>query len=266
MSITLGRRAFLASLGALGLSRLAPAQATPASPDFAFAVLNDLHVKDAASADALLPAIRDINGREDVLFTAVIGDLASDAKPEELTEAKRLLGNLTRPYHVLPGNHDATDDPATTLAAYEAVFGTPCWTQEYGGWHFVGLDSTEGTKSDVTVAEARLAWLDTTLAALKPGAPIALLLHHPLNPHSKAFRIKNADDILARFTDRPLRLAAAGHFHGNQDESHDGILYTTTACCSVTRGNHDGTKTKGYRVYRCKGDQITGEFVPVVLG
>jgi 3',5'-cyclic AMP phosphodiesterase CpdA len=265
MTIRIGRRTFLASLGALGLSRIARAQAAPA-PGFAFAVLNDLHVKDAASADALLPAIADINARKDVLFTAVIGDLASDALPEELTGAKRLLDNLTKPYHVLPGNHDATNEPGATLTAYEAVFGAPCWSHTYGGWHFLGLDSTEGTKSDVTVAPERLAWLDTAVAALPPGAPVALLLHHPLNPHSKAFRIKNADDILARFKDRPLRLAAAGHFHGNQDETHDNILFTTTACCSVTRGNHDGTKIKGYRLYHCNANQITAQFIPIPLG
>src|SRR5690606_30305288 len=201
-----------------------------------------------------------------VQFTAVIGDLATDAKPEELERAKKLLARLEKPCHILPGNHDATNDPESSLQAFEQVIGAPCWRHEYAGWQFIGLDSTEGIRSDVTVAPARLEWLDRQIAALPPAAPVALLLHHPLNPNTRAYRIKNAEDILARFQGRPLRLAAAGHFHGNQDEARDGILFTTTACCSVTRGNHDGTKTKGYRVYRCDADRVTGAtFIPVEL-
>jgi hypothetical protein len=53
----------------------------------------------------------------------------------------------------------------------------------------------------------------------------------------------------------------SGHFHGNTENIQNGVLMTTTACCSGTRGNHDGTKPKGYRVFHIDGQmKITTEF------
>jgi hypothetical protein len=56
----------------------------------------------------------------------------------------------------------------------------------------------------------------------------------------------------------------SGHFHGNTVNIENGVLMTTTACSSGTRGNHDGTKAKGYRVFRVDDRmKITTEFKEV---
>ena len=53
----------------------------------------------------------------------------------------------------------------------------------------------------------------------------------------------------------------SGHFHGNTERRENGILMTTTACCSGRRGNHDGTKAKGYRIFHIDKDMnVTTEF------
>ena len=62
---------------------------------------------------------------------------------------------------------------------------------------------------------------------------------------------------------RLLRIAAAGHWHGNQEETRDGVLFTTTACCTSTRNNFDGTPEKGYRLFHLAGDSVATEFVEV---
>ena len=72
-----------------------------------------------------------------------------------------------------------------------------------------------------------------------------------------------ADEVLALFAGHNLRAVLNGHFHGNQEEVVDGVLFTTTACLSSTRGNHDGTDLKGYRLFHCAGGEITTEFVAV---
>ena len=155
-----------------------------------------------------------------------------------------------------------TGDP---FASYESVFGPTQWRKEHGGWVLLGLNSCEGAKSDVTISDERLAWLREQLASVDPKQPIALFLHHPLNPHSKSYRVKNADAVLALFAGRALRLVAAGHFHGNQVEEQDGVLFTTNACCTITRDNHDGTTAKGYRLFHCSGERVQTEFVEIAL-
>ena len=65
------------------------------------------------------------------------------------------------------------------------------------------------------------------------------------------------------FAGHNLKFVAAGHYHGNQVEEHNGVLFTTTACCSTTRDNFDETPEKGYRLFHVTKDAIETEFVAV---
>ncbi len=261
MTARIGRREFLAVTGtALGCMAAGRGMAAPAA--FSFAAMNDLHLQVDENGKALVKMVDALNARDDLDFIAVLGDLTTTAKAEELALAKTGLDRLNKPHYVIPGNHDTNKGG---VSAYEEVFGPANWRKEHGGWVLLGLNSTEGLGSDVTIASDRLDWLKKEVATIDAATPIALFLHHPLNPHSKSYRVKNAEEVLALFQGHALRLAAAGHFHGNQEERRDGILFTTTACCAGTRGNHDKTTEKGYRLFHCKGDQIETEFVVVAF-
>ena len=128
---------------------------------------------------------------------------------------------------------------------------------------FIGLDSCNAAKSSVTIPDERIAWLKAQLRGIPSTRPIAVLAHHPFNPHTKRYRVKNADDVLALFKGHNLKLVAAGHYHGNQVEERDGVLFTTTACCATTRPNFDRTREKGYRLFHVDGESITSEFTEV---
>lgn len=271
----LNRREFLALLGAFGVSGFLPRRAISAESGFTFAAINDLHILDEASVAGLARVIESINGRTDVEFTVVLGDVTSSGKPKEFQLAKAGLDKLRPPYFVLPGNHDlvahaahgdnANASARNAYANYERTFGEGNWRKEHGGWALLGLDSCDGGKSDVSIPSERLRWIEQQLAGIDPKQPIALFAHHPFNPNSKAYRVRNADDVLALFAKHNLRLVAAGHYHGNQVEERGGILFTTTACCSTTRDNHDGTKAKGYRLFHCAADTVRTEFVELAL-
>ena len=261
MTARIGRREFLVATGtALGWFAAGSGVAEPAG--FSFAAMNDLHLQTDEGGKALAKMMDALNARDDLDFTVVLGDLTTAAKPEELTLAKSGLDRLRKPHYAIPGNHDTNKGG---VSAFEQVFGPANWRREHNGWVLLGLNSTEGFASDVTIPPERLEWLKRDLSTIDATTPIALFLHHPLNPHSKSYRVKNAEEVLTLFQGHALRLAAAGHFHGNQEERRDGILFTTTACCAGTRGNHDKTTEKGYRVFHCKGDQIETEFVVVAL-
>ncbi len=261
MTARFSRREFLTATGML-LGGFAAGHGTAQPSAFSFAAINDLHLQTDEGGKALAKVVDALNARDDLDFTAVLGDLTTAARPEEFALAKTGLDRLHKPWHIIPGNHDAAREG---VAEFEHLFGPANWRQEHKGWVLLGLNSTQGIASDVTIPADRLEWLKKEVSAIGPATPIVLFLHHPLNPHAKAYRVKNADEVLDLFQGHALRLAAAGHYHGNQEERRDGILFTTTACCAGTRGNHDKTTDKGYRVFHCKGDQIETEFVAVAL-
>ena len=274
----LSRREFIALTAALGLSACArvkvPLIGGGEKGPFTVAAMNDLHVKDAGSTAVINRAIEKINATPGLRFTVILGDLSTDGELSELNLAKGSLSRLVKPYSALPGNHDVQANGANIFANFEKVFGQTQWVREDGNWVFVGLNSCQGASSDVTIPDECVAWLKKEIKRVNPKRSIALFAHHPFNPHSKEYRVKNADEVIGLFSGhnteaasyRPaadLKLVAAGHWHGNQVEEQNGILFTTTACCSSTRPNFDGTPGKGYRLFRFDADRVATEFVEV---
>lgn len=54
-----------------------------------------------------------------------------------------------------------------------------------------------------------------------------------------------------------------GHFHGFTENRHGGAVITTNRCCSISRGNHDGTTEKGYFLCTARDGAIRRKFVEV---
>lgn len=252
----------------LGLNELPtptmPFGGGPEGP-FTFATVGDLHVLDARSTGIVNRAVKSINENNSVHFTTVLGDLGTDGTYAEMSLAKASLAKLNRPYFTIPGNHDV--DPTATedeYANYVSHFEDTQWREEESDWAFIGLDTCNGAASDVTVPDERMEWLQKQIGKINAKRPIALLAHHPFNPNTKAYRVQNAEAVLELFAGHNLRLVATGHYHGNQVEERDGVLFTTTACCSTTRNNFDGTEAKGYRLFIQQDDgSLTTEFVQV---
>lgn len=230
---------------------------------FSFATIGDPHVLDAGSTAIVGRAVQQINADDRVKFVVIVGDLATDGRLGEMNLAKTSLQALTKPWYTVPGNHDVDLTRQDMYANYVQAFGPTQWTGEEQGWAIIGLDSCNGTASDVTVPPDRMAWLRKQVDRIHKERPIALFVHHPLNPNTKAYRVANADEILSVFENHNLKLVASGHFHGNQVEQQDGVLFTTTACCSTTRGNHDGTDAKGFRLFHVDQGVVETEFVEV---
>jgi 3',5'-cyclic AMP phosphodiesterase CpdA len=228
-----------------------------------FAAINDLHILDAKSVGIVERAVAQINEIDDIEFTVIIGDLGTSGTEQEMKLAEEALDKLNAPYFCVPGNHDFDMRQKNGYAHYDTSFEERQWSEAQTGWVFLGLDTCNGTASNVTIPEERMAWLSDQLEGIKPNQPIALFAHHPFNPNTKNYRVINADDVLALFKNHNLKMVASGHFHGNQIEIHGGTLFTTTACCSSTRANFDGTPEKGFRVYDLEGDIVKHEFIEV---
>lgn len=277
------RRQFFGIVGLLGLnscarigldkekiSELKPDLSMPRIPKFgegkpySFVTINDTHLTDARSVAILNRAINQINQIEDLAFVVALGDIANDADVSAFRMAQRSFERLEVPCWAVPGNHDYAATPTGALDNYLHHFERAEWREQRGDWVFIGFNSCDRQEyQDVVAPQERLDWLQAELEDIKPERQIALLTHHPLNPNTARYRLENADEILALFENHNLRLVSSGHFHGNQVEEQDGVLFMTTACCSTTRDNMDGTPEKGFRVYHIDDESLSHEFVTV---
>jgi hypothetical protein len=127
----------------------------------------------------------------------------------------------------------------------------------------VSVDSSEGAHYEHTsIGKATLAWVDKQLPRLEKSKPTILFTHFPLG-EGITYRPSNAEELLKRFLDFNLQAVFSGHFHGFTEKKFSAATLTTNACCALKRGNHDGTKAKGY--FLCTADEkgIRREFVEV---
>ena len=117
----------------------------------------------------------------------VTGDLVDRGSADEYARLRALLAPLPCPVYLMPGNHDAPQalrEAFPDHAYLQPVAGDPAlaphvlYTVDLGGLRLVALDTVVARRPHGALCEARLAWLDATLAAA-PDVPTLLAMHHP---------------------------------------------------------------------------------------
>ncbi|MCF7958892.1 MAG: metallophosphoesterase [Phycisphaerae bacterium] len=225
----------------------------------------DMHLLDSPSTAYPRKVIQAMNAEGGDLVLAC-GDLGTDGKRSELELARDVLDELTMPYYPVVGNHDAlyTGEQEETL--FSEIFSLKQNNYHFvtKGIHFIAIDHGCGKKyRDNSVRPRVMAWIKETLTDIPDDEPMIFFSHYPF-AKGITYQTKNAADVQALFKGRKLLAMVGAHFHGNTEQRENGILMTTTACCSGTRGNHDGTKAKGYRVFHIDNQmKITTEFKEV---
>jgi len=230
---------------------------------FRFVAINDAHFQSPRCPgwfERVSASIRAHEPRPE--FCLMIGDLAQNGVRTELGPMRDVLRSLRMPSYSVIGNHDYVTN--TDRSAWDELFPRSLnYHFEHRGWRFVGLDSSEGTKWENTrVQAATLQWLDAELPKLVRAAPTVVFTHFPLGVLVPS-RPLNADDVLDRFKDFNLVAVFNGHFHGFTERESGRTTLTTNRCCSVSRGNHDGSTEKGYFLCTARDGQIQREFVEV---
>ena len=211
---------------------------------FRFVQVNDTHCHTPACATWLKRvAARMIENRPE--FILLCGDLTQDGVEPRMKEVRDAFATTGVPVHAVPGNHDyiAQED----RSAYDRVFpGQLNYGFDHGGWHFVGLDTTEGLKfTGTTIAAPTLEWAAAHARETDPAVPLVLFTHFPLGA-GMPNRPLNADALLAPFLQHNLQAVFGGHYHGFTETNERGVSYTTNRCCAISRNNHDGSLDKGY--------------------
>jgi 3',5'-cyclic AMP phosphodiesterase CpdA len=255
-----------AALLAAGLWPGTLAAGDPEAGTFSFLVVNDLHSLDKNCRPWFEKVAKEMAGHaEKPELLLIAGDLSEDGTPAQLTAVKEIFAGLKVPVYVVPGNHDYAK--GEVRKAYDDLFPDRLnYAFEHNGWQFVALDTTEGTKAqNTTIAAGTLTWLDDQLPKLDKKKPLVAFTHFPLGEGVR-MRPKNADGVLNRLTGHNLRAAYGGHYHAFTEKTAGEAVLTTNRCCAFSRGNHDGTKEKGYFLVTAKDGKLARRFVEVKAG
>jgi len=284
-------------------------QATPRTRDFTFVHASDTHISPASAdrtrrlgtlVDSLRPA-----------FLLITGDLVRDALRVNETEATgyydlfmRETGRFATPLHTVPGNHEnfgierqlsqvSATHPLYGRRMYRHYLGPDYYSFDYGGVHFVGLNTID--IDDMWyyghVDSLQLAWLARDLALVPSDVPIVTFDHIPfftsiealggyrdappaptlITVNGKtAFRhtVSNAEDVLAILRKHRHVLALGGHMHVYEHLEYEmeGVKTRFHQAAAII-GPTDETGfrfSSGITIYTVRAGEIdNGRFVPL---
>ena len=241
-----------------------PLTKTKLVSSFSFIQASDTHISEKsldrmnkfrAAVDSVKPDL--------VIIT---GDLVKDALRVPEKEAtgyydlfKNEVQKIKQPVWLVPGNHEifgierhlslvSPKNPLYGRNMYRSWFGPDYYSFNYGGVHFIGLNSLEF--EDLwyygRIDSVQLEWLKRDAALLSSSTPVVTFQHVPfycgglsISPYEPdglgrtlekekgviQFRhiVSNAQEVLAILKNNNYPLALSGHYHFQQKFSLEGI-------------------------------------------
>jgi len=215
---------------------------------FTFAQLSDIHINHVQgdhhdvlggqSAGWLKDVITELSRQTHLDMVLISGDLVDNALPSEFSQFGQIINRLTRPCHIIPGNHDRRDlNSVTGLSRYEfaqhfnpQIADRPNDGQAQAGYwslavhpqiQVIGLDSIRDADWSGVIDAPQMAWLEEELTHHNDKFVI-VMVHHPLRKlapiDSQAgwtnFVCNNGAEVLALLDRHPqVKLVLTGHHH-----------------------------------------------------
>ena len=285
--------------------------ATGRVSEFSFVHASDTHISPAsvdrtkrlgALVDSLSPA-----------FLIVTGDLVRDALrvgEPEATSYYELFARETSAFHtpvwLVPGNHEnfgierdkshvSATNPLYGRGMYHKYFGPDYYSFNYGGVHFVGLNTADIDDQSYYghVDSLQLAWLARDLALVPSTMPVVTFDHIPFLSTLEEFNgymdgppapslitvrgktvyrhtVSNAGDVLAVLRKRNHVVALGGHFHAAEKVVYDiegqRTRFNLAAAIVGPTESHGLRFPSGVTLYTVRDGVIDeGKFVPLGL-
>ena len=159
------------------------------------------------------------------------GDVSFDGAdtPEDLEFGRASLARLPQPWRAIPGNHDGGEavlgrqakPPVTQdrIARWQAHFGENWWSQDFGAWRLIGLNSAL-PGSALPQEAAQQAFFMDALAA-RAERPVMVFIHMPPfqnDPEDAKFtrgalNLAERRSFLGQCAGGGVRVIACGHLH-----------------------------------------------------
>jgi predicted phosphodiesterase len=139
-----------------------------------FAVIADTHIGAGTAAADLQSIVGRINALPGLDFAVLVGDIAEKGRDAEFAEAKRLLGGLKIPWHVVPGNHDS-HWIGQGLIGFREASASDRFFFEKSGQTFIGLNSWDFGH----LAPEDIKWLAMSAEAASRAGAVFVFVHNP---------------------------------------------------------------------------------------
>lgn len=161
--------------------------------------------------------------------------------------------DFTIPVYHTGGNHDG---PWFANRPYlRKLYGGKCsWSFDQSGCHIIGLDSSTPQCPRANITEEQITWLKDDLKKVKPGAPVFLVIHHPLNDSgywSSPYAVSRFIDLL-----RPYNLVAVLMGHG-----HSANLQNWYGIDNIMGGATVGPSNPGYNVVSIQNGTLRSAYM-----
>ncbi len=276
-----------------------------ARSSFTFIQASDTHISEK-TVDRM-QKFRDVVDSVKPDFVIITGDLVKDALRVPETEArglfelfKREIAKMSLPVWCIPGNHEnfgierhlslvSPTNPLYGRKMYRFYFGPDYYSFNYGGVHFIGLNSL--SYDDLYyyghIDSTQLEWLKRDIALLPLSTPIVTFQHVPFfsgvlsmtplveNGFDRTVEwekgvlqyrhvVSNAQEVVAILSQHNYPLALAGHHHLQQKFTMEGVQTRFEQTAAVIGPSDEGglNHPSGVTVYHVANGVIDeGHFI-----
>ncbi|MEO6813536.1 MAG: PQQ-binding-like beta-propeller repeat protein [Ginsengibacter sp.] len=190
-----------------------------AQSPFKFAHVSDTHIGSNNADEDLRRTVQNINADTSLKFVIISGDITDFGSDSEFYLAKRILDSLNKPWHIIPGNHDANWSESGTNS-FKKIFGSETFKFKYNGYLFLGTVCGPNMRmSPGQVSRENIIWLDSTLTNLKDkNIPVIFVNHYPQDSS-----LNNWFEVINLLKKRNIQLILCGHGHHNELFNFEGI-------------------------------------------
>jgi len=226
----------------------APAQSDQALPssanhekiqDFSFLHVSDSHVspffempKDYSKLRSYgcIRTLKDLNEVHMEPYTLIApkpsfiihsGDIFEFSAPGVSWDVnRRYYEGVDIPIYYIAGNHDNTW--VSIASDLRTLYGGLNYSFDYGGCHFIGLNSATIQEPIQSFDEVAVNFLKEDLDKIDPSTPVFMYFHHPLYTSSFASNY-DCDRILDCVRDHNVVLVMDGHGHSAVKHNYPGV-------------------------------------------
>ena len=157
---------------------------------------------------------------------------------------KAMLDQLTHPYWLVAGNHDAkwSESGCNTFAK---VFGYEQFEFEAGGIKFLGCNCGPNMRmAPALIPHESLSWLDSLTRALPREQPVILVNHYPQDTS-----VLNYFQLMNTVKQCNIQLLLGGHWHRNTILNYEGVP-------GILGRSPDRGKEVGYNIIDIRDGQL----------
>lgn len=252
---------------------------------FSFAFMTDLHLNfgENGSYEGFEQAIAKaeelgvdfiISGGDNVDADAIGDDAGTAHKMYE--KFKNIVDASDTDIKVTIGNHDRFwheegSEEVHGAGMFMEYFGDTYFDYEFGGVHFIHLNTSEVCEGQYCVSPDQKDWLSGILSAIDNDKPIVLTVHVPfLSFYYPALRgyytdtdiFRNFREIWDMFDNHNLGLVLQGHMHLYEELNVLDTQFLTGGAVSANwwGGPYHGT-TEGFVYVEWDGTDFTWEYI-----